>query len=134
MPDLPGLRCSVDVGELVALRGYVLQEHLGFEAVVALLDEGPLPEEVIRVTVPEGLTLEQMVDRLLTEMPLFDEDELWAALVSDRLRWEYGTFEHRARAVEGLLFPDTYQLDEATVSDELGLVVRMHQQLSLIHI
>ena len=107
---------------------YVLQEHLGFEAVVALLDEGPLPEEVIRVTVPEGLTLEQMVDRLLSEMPLFDENELRAALVSDRLRWEYGTFEHRDRAVEGLLFPDTYQLDEATVGDELALILRMHQQ------
>ena len=107
---------------------YVLQEHLGFEAVVALLDEGPLPEEVIRVTVPEGLTLEQMVDRLLSEMPLFDEDELRAALVSDRLRWEYGTFEHRDRAVEGLLFPDTYQLDDPTLADELGLILRMHQQ------
>ena len=120
--------CPADIEYSFRAGDYVLQEHLGFEAVVALLDEGPLPEEVIRVTVPEGLTLEQMVDRLLTEMPLFDEDELWAALVSDRLRWEYGTFEHRARAVEGLLFPDTYQLDEATVADELSLVLRMHQQ------
>ena len=120
--------CPADVEYSFQAGEYVLQEHLGFEAVVALLDEGPLPEEVIRVTVPEGLTLEQMVDRLLSEMPLFDEDELRAALVSDRLRWEYGTFEHRDRAVEGLLFPDTYQLDEATVADELGLILRMHQQ------
>ena len=120
--------CPADVEYSFQAGEYVLQEHLGFEAVVALLDEGPLPEEVIRVTVPEGLTLEQMVDRLLSEMPLFDEDELRAALVSDRLRWEYGTFEHRDRAVEGLLVPDTYQLDEATVADELGLILRMHQQ------
>ena len=120
--------CPADIEYSFRAGAYVLQAHLGFEAVVALLDEGPLPEEVIRVTVPEGLTLEQMVDRLLSEMPLFDEDELRAALVSDRLRWEYGTFEHRARAVEGLLFPDTYQLDEATVADELSLVLRMHQQ------
>ena len=120
--------CPADVEYSFQAGEYVLQEHLGFEAVVALLDEGPLPEEVIRVTVPEGLTLEQMVDRLLSEMPLFDENELRAALVSDRLRWEYGTFEHRDRAVEGLLFPDTYQLDEATVADELGLILRMHQQ------
>jgi UPF0755 protein len=120
--------CPADIEYSFQAGEYVLQEHLGFEAVVALLDEGPLPEEVIRVTVPEGLTLEQMVDRLLSEMPLFDEDELRAALFSDRLRWEYGTFEHRDRAVEGLLFPDTYQLDEATVADELGLILRMHQQ------
>ena len=122
------IHCPADIEYSFQAGDYVLQEHLGFEAVVALLDEGPLPEEVIRVTVPEGLTLEQMVDRLLSEMPLFDEDELRAALVSDRLRWEYGTFEHRDRAVEGLLFPDTYQLDEATVADELGLILRMHQQ------
>ncbi len=120
--------CPADIEYSFQAGDYVLQEHLGFEAAVALLDEGPLPEEVIRVTVPEGLTLEQTVDRLLSEMPLFDEDELRAALVSDRLRWEYGTIEHRDRAVEGLLFPDTYQLDEATVADELGLLLRMHQQ------
>ena len=120
--------CPADIEYSFQAGDYVLQEHLRFEAAVALLNEGPLPEEVIRVTVPEGLTLEQMVDRLLREMPLFDEDELRAALVSDRLRWEYGTFEHRDRAVEGLLFPDTYQLDEVTVADELGLVLRMHQQ------
>ena len=29
---------------------------------------------------------------------------------------------------EGLLFPDTYQLDEATVSDEMNLLLRMHKQ------
>ena len=120
--------CPADIEYSFQAGDYVLQEHLGFEAAVALLDEGPLPEEVIRVTVPEGLTLDQTVDRLLSEMPLFDEDELRAALVSDRLRWEYGTFEHRDRALEGLLFPDTYQLDEATLADELGLVLRMYQQ------
>jgi len=120
--------CPADVEYSFQAGDYVLREHLGFEAAVTLLDEGPLPEEVIRVTVPEGLTLEQTVQRLLREMPLFEEDELRAALVSDRLRWEHGAVGQRERSVEGLLFPDTYQLDEATVADELGLVLRMHQQ------
>ena len=117
-----GIEYSFQAGD------YVLREHLGFEAVVALLDEGPIPEEVIRVTVPEGLTVEQTVQRLLREMPLFEEDELRASLVSDRLQWEHGSTRHREQALEGLLFGDTYQLDEATVADELGLVLRMHQQ------
>ena len=107
---------------------YVLQQHLAFPAAVAALNLGPLPEEVIRVTVPEGLTIEQTVARLLREMPLFDEDELWAALISDRLAWEYYPASLPFQLVEGLLFPDTYQLDGATVGDELGLLVRMHQQ------
>ena len=107
---------------------YVLQQHLAFPTAVAALQLGPLPEEVIRVTIPEGLTIEQTVARLLREMPLFDEDELRAALISDRLAWEYYPASLPFQLVEGLLFPDTYQLDEATVGDELGLLGRMHQQ------
>ena len=107
---------------------YVLQQHLAFPTAVAALQLGPLPEEIIRVTVPEGLTIEQTVARLLREMPLFDEDELRAALISDRLAWEYYPASLPFQLVEGLLFPDTYQLDGATVGDELGLLVRMHQQ------
>ena len=107
---------------------YVLQQHLAFPTAVAALQLGPLPEEVIRVTIPEGLTIEQTVARLLREMPIFDEDELRAALISDRLAWEYYPASLPFQLVEGLLFPDTYQLDGATVGDELGLLVRMHQQ------
>ena len=107
---------------------YVLQQHLAFPTAVAALQLGPLPEEIIRVTIPEGLTIEQTVARLLREMPIFDEDELRAALISDRLAWEYYPASLPFQLVEGLLFPDTYQLDEATVGDELGLLVRMHQQ------
>ncbi len=107
---------------------YVLREHLSFPVAVAALDLGPLPEEVIRVTVPEGLTIEQMVTRLLRDMPIFDEDELRAALISDRLAWEHYPTDLPFRLLEGLLFPDTYQLDEATVGDELGLLLRMHRQ------
>ena len=107
---------------------YVLQQHLAFPTAVAALQLGPLPEEVIRVTIPEGLTIEQTVARLLREMPIFDEDELRAALISARLAWEYYPASLPFQLVEGLLFPDTYQLDGATVGDELGLLVRMHQQ------
>ena len=107
---------------------YVLREHLSFPVAVSVLDLGPLPEEVIRVTVPEGLTIEQMIARLLRDMPLFEEEELRAALISDRLAWEHYPTDLPFRLLEGLLFPDTYQLDEATVGDELGLLLRMHRQ------
>ena len=117
-----GIDYSFQAGE------YVLQQHLAFPTAVAALQLGPLPEEVIRVTIPEGLTIEQTVARLLREMPIFDEDELRAALISDRLAWEYYPASLPFQLVEGLLFPDTYQLDGATVGDELGLLVRMHQQ------
>ena len=118
----PGIDYSFQAGD------YVLREHLSFPVAVSVLDLGPLPEEVIRVTVPEGLTIEQMIARLLRDMPLFEVDELRAALISDRLAWEHYPTDLPFRLLEGLLFPDTYQLDEATVGDELGLLLRMHRQ------
>ena len=118
----PGMDHSFQAGD------YVLREHLSFPVAVSVLDLGPLPEEVIRVTVPEGLTIEQTVARLLRDMPLFEVDELRAALISDRLAWEHYPTDLPFRLLEGLLFPDTYQVDEATVGDELGLLLRMHRQ------
>ena len=118
----PGIDYSFQAGD------YVLREHLSFPVAVSVLDLGPLPEEVIRVTVPEGLTIEQMIARLLRDMPLFEEEELRAALISDRLAWEHYPTDLPFRLLEGLLFPDTYQVDEATVGDELGLLLRMHRQ------
>ena len=118
----PGIDYSFQAGD------YVLREHLSFPVAVSVLDLGPLPEEVIRVTVPEGLTIEQTIARLLRDMPLFEEEELRAALISDRLAWEHYPTDLPFRLLEGLLFPDTYQLDEATVGDELGLLLRMHRQ------
>ena len=107
---------------------YLLREHLTFDTAVRMLTAGPLPEEVVRVMVPEGLTLEQTVVRLLDRMPAFEEQELRAALLSEQLRWDHYPSDLPFFLPEGLLFPETYQLDEATVADELGLVTRMHRQ------
>ena len=120
--------CDAGIDYSFQAGDYVLREHLSFPVAVSVLDLGPLPEEVIRVTVPEGLTIEQMIARLLRDMPLFEEEELRAALISDRLAWEHYPTDLPFRLLEGLLFPDTYQLDEATVGDELGLLLRMHRQ------
>ena len=120
--------CDAGIDYSFQAGDYVLREHLSFPVAVSVLDLGPLPEEVIRVTVPEGLTIEQMIARLLRDMPLFEEEELRAALISDRLAWEHYPTDLPFRLLEGLLFPDTYQVDEATVGDELGLLLRMHRQ------
>ena len=98
-----------------------MREHLAFQDAVDRMNEGPLPEEVITVMLPEGLTLAQSVDRLLVQMPAFAEDELWAALISERLVWEHYPEDLPYLVVEGLLFPDTYQLAEESLGDELDL-------------
>ena len=80
------------------------------------------------MTAPEGLTLEQITKRLLENLPSFDEEELRISLLDDRLKWEHYPSNLSFLLAEGLLFPDTYQLDEATVSDEMNLLLRMHKQ------
>ena len=122
------IECPVGVAYEFQAGEYVLREHLEFQAAVARLNEGPLPEEVITVMVPEGLTLAQTVDRLLDQMPAFDGDELRATLISERLEWEHYPEDLPYLLVEGLLFPDTYQLAEESLGDELDLVTRMHRQ------
>ena len=99
-----------------------MREHSSFQDTVAELRKGPIPEEVIRVTVPEGLTLEQITKRLLGSLPAFNEEELRISLLDDRLKWEHYPSNLSFLLAEGLLFPDTYQLDEATVSDEMSLL------------
>ena len=122
------IECPVGVAYEFQAGEYILREHLEFQAAVDRLNEGPLPEEVITVMVPEGLTLAQTVDRLLDQMPAFDGDELRAALISERLEWEHYPEDLPYLLVEGLLFPDTYQLAEESLGDELDLVTRMHRQ------
>ena len=119
---IPGEDYSFQAGR------YLLREHSSFQDAVLELRKGPIPEEVIRVTVPEGLTLEQITERLLEALPAFDEEELRVSLLDDRLKWEHYPLNLSFLLAEGLLFPDTYQLDEATVSDEMGLLLRMHRQ------
>ena len=74
-----------------------------------------------RVTFPEGFTIEQMADRLAEEIPRLDRDAFVDAATS-------GTIESRfapegESSLEGLLFPDTYQVSNA--DNEAQVVERM---------
>ncbi|HEY5664139.1 MAG TPA: endolytic transglycosylase MltG [Ilumatobacter sp.] len=74
-----------------------------------------------RVTFPEGFTIEQMADRLVEVMPRLDRDRFIAAAnsptVPARLRGP------GVASLEGLLFPDTYQVSNA--DNEAQVVERM---------
>ena len=52
------LNCSPGEDYSFQAGRYLLKEHSSFQDAVSELRKGPIPEEVIRVTVPEGLTLE----------------------------------------------------------------------------
>ena len=94
---------------------YELAEQMSSQAALdTILD--PASRQVRSVTVPEGLSLQQIVDLLVEDG--FDRAEVGAA-VSDRAA--LGLPEWAGDAVEGLLFPATYEVEPGdTAADLVG--------------
>ncbi len=74
-----------------------------------------------RVTFPEGFTVEQMANRLAEEMPRLDAAEFLAAANSPTVPSRFRP--PGVTSLEGLLFPDTYQISNA--DSEAQVVERM---------
>lgn len=74
-----------------------------------------------RVTFPEGFTIEQMADRLAETMPRLDRDAFVAAATSASVPARFR--KPGVASLEGLLFPDTYQVSNA--DNEAQVVERM---------
>jgi UPF0755 protein len=74
-----------------------------------------------RVTFPEGFTIEQMADRLAEEMPRLDRDAFVEAATNGTIKSRFSPEDEPS--LEGLLFPDTYQISNA--DNEAQVVERM---------
>jgi UPF0755 protein len=74
-----------------------------------------------KVTFPEGFTLQQMAERLAQEMPRLTADAFVAAATSPNVASAYRPAG--VTSMEGLLFPDTYQVSNA--DNEAQVVERM---------
>jgi UPF0755 protein len=106
---------------------------MDYPDVLTVLRAGPRPPVLINVLIPPGLTLNQMKADLLTKMPGFDPAELDVALASDELDKEWvPPFLFGNESREGVLFPDTYSIDEESASDERALVTRMSAQMDTV--
>lgn len=80
------------------------------------------PEQTYqRVTFPEGFTIEQMADRLSGEVPRLDRDRFIEAATNGSIASAFGPLGEPS--LEGLLFPDTYQISNA--DNEAQVVERM---------
>ena len=120
------LACDTDVtfqaGE------YELFENMEFEDVVSTLDAGPIPEVFVRFNVPEGLRLNEIVDRLVAVNENFDRTEILNALRSPNLVSEFyapGPDAPASLALEGTLFPASYDVNEDDLYDESKFLQRM---------
>ncbi|MEM9466269.1 MAG: endolytic transglycosylase MltG [Actinomycetota bacterium] len=105
---------------------YEINTNLSFEQAVAVLDEGPVPEIFVDFTIPEGLRLNEIVDRLVAVNSNFDRNELEAALRNPALVWPSTDPDVPLdKRLEGTLFPATYDVAEEDVADEARFVQRM---------
>jgi UPF0755 protein len=115
------------------------KKNMSFDEVIAVLGEGPLAIESVRVTVKEGITLAQMVGAFLEKFPQYKDTDFYNALNSGQVTSKY--YPNPAPALpagftawEGLFFPDTYEfLENATPAQMLQkLATKMEGELDTL--
>lgn len=107
---------------------YELYENMEFEDIVSTFEGGPIPEVFVRFNVPEGLRLSEIVDRLVAVNENFDRAEILNALRSPNLVSDFyapGPDAPASLALEGTLFPASYDVNEDDVYDESKFLQRM---------
>ncbi len=95
---------------------YSLRQNMGYQTIARLLRTAA-PREVSRVTIPEGFTIPQIAQRL-EEKKVCTADEFMTALskdyskdydfLADLKQVDAADRKERIHALEGYLFPDTY--------------------------
>jgi UPF0755 protein len=113
---------------------YDLFERMDYPDLLDKLRAGPKPPVSITVQVLPGLTLAQMKVRLLESMPGFDPVELDEALRRTELDkpWIDARNLDGSQSREGVLFPDTYAIDEEAASNEYAILKRMSDQMDQV--
>ena len=99
---------------------YTFRENSSMGDVVEVLEDGPALAAFENVTIPEGLTVAE-VAREVGESGFLDGERFAELVASGAYRSRYQPPE--ITTLEGLLFPDTYRLEEG--EDEEVLLNRM---------
>lgn len=110
---------------------YEMQRNSSFTEAIEVLEAGPLPPEADTVTVPEGLTVDQTVARLVDPeegVEGFTEDAVEAALADPAVRSSH--LPDGRDSLEGTLFPETYRIEDG--DDEAAIVARMVTQFDTV--
>lgn len=102
---------------------YEMRENSSVDLALETLAKGPTGQisttEVARVSIPEGLTIENTLNRIASQVDRFDVDGLEAALASGKV--QSSLKPDGVDSFEGLLFPATYELaTDATEADFLN--------------
>jgi UPF0755 protein len=98
-----------------------LRENQAMGDVIEILDQGPIPPEIERVTFREGLWLAETRALILETFPAMDPAALDAALAAVRVP----SLPEIEGNPEGVLFPATYDVPRSSSSDPAVLVDQM---------
>jgi UPF0755 protein len=112
---------------------YRLVTGMSIDAVLDILAKGP--SQGVPFTIPEGFTVEQIIDRIAATRQ-FTKAELQRAVKSKRLIVPYRP--KKVASLEGMLFPDTYAIepDDTAVTvlqdmiDQLQIVLSNYELAS----
>ena len=113
---------------------YILGEHklntnYNYSQIITALTAKTVKREIVRVTIPEGFTVDQIID-LLTGKGVGQREDYIEAINNYPYKWEFvqlleetGYSEHRKYRLEGYLYPDTYEF--YTTESEVYVVNKM---------
>jgi UPF0755 protein len=110
------------------------RDHMG--NLMAVLRTPPA-ETYTSVTFPEGYTLTQMANRLAEKSPRFLVSDFIKATRDGSIRSEFLAQPPEITSLEGLLFPDTYQVSNGETVEQviyrmLGLMERVGRQENIV--
>ncbi len=89
---------------------YVLNPNMDYSAIIRSLKSGDGGNNTVEVTIPEGYTVAQIREALLTKHVCEDESALDKALGDYRYSYDFlEDLDMSDNWLEGYLFPDTYQ-------------------------
>lgn len=120
---------------------FEFETGMSVEEALAVLAAGPLEPPTVRFTVPEGLTVEPILERVAEAFEAYDVEDFTAVLdarteagsnadeVLQLPAWvpEPSEVDDHVAPYEGLLWPQTYELDED--AEPLEVLQRMVDQL-----
>ncbi len=113
---------------------YIAGEHtlnfdFNYSQIITSLTSKIANREIKRVTIPEGFTVDQIID-LLIENGIGEREKYIEAINEYPYKWEFvkllgetGYSEHRKYRLEGYLYPDTYEF--YTTESEVYVINKM---------
>jgi UPF0755 protein len=101
---------------------YTFHKHDSMGQAISVLEKGAAVEDQVSLTIPEGLTLDEIADRV-GELPGRSADRFRDLAKGGTIRSQYEPAD--VDSLEGLLLPETYEFNKG--DDEAAILRRMVQ-------